>query len=166
MGVLLSPHGRVHPVPAEGAAQATIAGAAPQAAGTEVVVAVEQAGVLVGLVAEQADQRVAIGLLQLRAAPQWGENASGHLWGREKAPCHPLSPTRHRGKGKSFPAGPVSWCLFLGYELHGTRLLRTHPLPRHHGLGWSMQWGDPRMGVPMSGASPGMGCPPVWVTLG
>lgn len=69
------------PLPAEWATQAAIAGAASQAAGAEVVVAVEQAGVLVGLVAEQAHQWVAVCLLQLRAAPQWGENAARHLWG-------------------------------------------------------------------------------------
>lgn len=72
---------QVCPLPAEWATQAPIAGSASQAAGTEVVVAVEQAGVLVGLVAEQAHQRVAVGLLQVRAVPQWGENATCHLWG-------------------------------------------------------------------------------------
>lgn len=104
------PRGRARPLPAERAAQAAVAGAAPQAAGAEVVVAVEQAGVLVGLVAQQADQRVTVGLLQLRAAPQRGENATGHLRGRERPPPHPASPPVPGGgsaEGLS-PAPPVS----------------------------------------------------------
>lgn len=91
-----SPLGRICPLPAERAAQAAVAGAAPQAAGTEVVVTVEQAGVLVGFMAEQADQRVAVGLLQFRAAPQRGENATGHLRGRERPPTLRFTPCNRR----------------------------------------------------------------------
>lgn len=75
---------RPRALPAEGAAQAAVGGAAAQAAGTEIVVAVEQAGVLEGLVAQQAHQRVPGALLQLRAAPQRGEDAPGHPRGSQR----------------------------------------------------------------------------------
>lgn len=105
------------PSPAERAAQAAVAGAAPQAAGAEVVVAVEQAGVLVGLVAEQAHQRVAVGLLQLRAAPQWGEDAASHLWGREWPPRAPLHPC-----ARGAPTAPLRVSTTAAAE-------RTNPVP-------------------------------------
>lgn len=158
------PPGRVHPLPAKRAAQAAVTGAAPQAAGAEVVVAVEQAGVLVGLMAEQADQWVAVGLLQLRAAPQRGEDAAGHLWGRERPPPRRASPpvpsepcfTRALWllwKGRLLSPGPASCRLFLGYEQCGMRLPRTHPFPQPCGLGAARP----------GGMAPTVGCPPMWV---
>lgn len=135
--------GRASSLPAEWAVQAAVAGTAPQAAGTEVVVAVKQAGVLVGLMAQQADQRVAVGLLQLRAALHQGEDATRHLWGREQPLCvllHPLclggpaaplhvSAVAAVERTNPAPLGPTSSCLFLGYELHGTRLPQMCSFP-------------------------------------
>lgn len=118
-----------------------------------------------------------------------GEKMPPAICGAESGPPRSASPpatggppVRHRGRhgrNESCPRqGPVSRCLFLGYERHGTRLPRTHPFPlpsraRGSGAGWdgpcsggSLGMGCPlRQNIPCSGASPrtGVGGPQGWV---
>lgn len=66
-------------LPAEGAAEAAVAGPTAQAAGAEDVVAVQQARGLVLLVAQRAHQRVHVAAVRGAKAVRVGEDPACHL---------------------------------------------------------------------------------------
>lgn len=67
-------------LPAEGAAEAAVIGPASKAAGTEDVVAIQQTGALVLLMAEVTHEGVDVSTVHIIQVVQIGEDASCHLF--------------------------------------------------------------------------------------
>lgn len=66
-------------LPTERAGEAAVYCPASQAAGTEVVVTVQEAGMLILLMAQETYQGVAVGIIQVAEVFQRRENPTGHL---------------------------------------------------------------------------------------